>query len=78
MTDRNAAEIAHEIIEAAKASYRDDQDLPFVRHLEIQARAIAGAGWTWDVHPTASGGWSIELTTIGTNLIEPDQPRGLL
>lgn len=64
MTDRRAAELEHAIIEAAKEFYRADQDMPFVQHLEMQARALCpdGSGWVWETRHTASGGWSIELT----------------
>jgi hypothetical protein len=78
MTDRAAAELEHAIIEAAKASHREDQDMSFVQHLEMQARDIAGREWTWETLHTASGGWSIELTPIRSDAPEPDQPRGML
>jgi hypothetical protein len=77
MTARAAAELEHAIIEAAKVSYRDDQDLPFVRHLEIHAGQLAPTDWTWETRHTGSGGWVIELWPVA-RVIEPDQPRGLL
>jgi len=59
--DRAAAELRHIVIEAAKASYREDRDTPFFDHLEMQAHAHCGAGWCWSTRLTESGAWAIEM-----------------
>lgn len=62
--DRVVAELRHIVIEAAKASHKEDGDMPFVQHLEMQAHALCGAGWCWETRCTPSGGWAIELERV--------------
>lgn len=72
MIDREAAALAHEITEAAKLAFKDDPNMSYVTHLEIQARAII----TWDSDFTWStecrhGAWRMIVDVAGRGHEEP-------
>lgn len=58
---RMAALLEHEIIEAAKISWRADESMPFIQHLAAEARARCGTEWNFETSCRRDGVWGLTL-----------------
>jgi hypothetical protein len=56
----------HEIIEAAKRSFKEDPAMPFVQHLEMHARDLCRPRdeWRWETSSRAGGVWSVDVEYV--------------
>lgn len=72
MLDREAAELQHSIIEAAKQAQKAEPSLTFVQHIEIQARDMCRGGqWQFETRCAAGGVWSLIIEPVSDVEADP-------
>ena len=65
-------QLKHDIIEEAKVAFKDDQSIPFVRHLEMAARTIAPGFWCETY--VSRGVWHFNLATSAPRISNEEGP----
>lgn len=78
MIDRMGAELEHSIIEAAKIDWAKDKAVAFVSYLELHAKKMCQAEWTYEITVQRSGVWGISVYHVAPEPGLFNDPLGLI